>query len=115
LALTEDGVTRQGERQRRRGVALELGGAFCLVLTLAGPIGAASPAAAKMLPLSREQVTFSFAPVVKRVAPAVVNIYTRTVVEQPKSALFSDPFFRRFFGDDAAGGAPQRRIEQALG
>src|SRR5262249_62295119 len=50
-------------------------------------------------PLSREtKVTTSFAPVIKKVAPSVVNIYsTKTVRVNPRMMpFFDDPFFRRF-------------------
>ncbi|HYB56844.1 MAG TPA: Do family serine endopeptidase [Alphaproteobacteria bacterium] len=70
---------------------------------------------AKVVPEAREQVSYSFAPVVKKVAPAVVNIYTRTIVEQRSSPLFADPFFRRFFGQNFLGGEPERRVQTALG
>ncbi|HLI13281.1 MAG TPA: DegQ family serine endoprotease [Alphaproteobacteria bacterium] len=86
-----------------------------LLLAFVVVAAAGSPAFGKTVPLSREQITFSFAPVVKKVAPAVVNIYTRTVVEQPTSPLFADPFFRRFFGEGFMGGVPQRRIQNSLG
>jgi len=50
-------------------------------------------------PIEREThgVT-SYAPVVKQVAPSVVNIYSTRNVRQRDNPLFSDPFFRRFFG-----------------
>jgi serine protease Do len=50
-------------------------------------------------PLEREAhgVT-SYAPVIKHVAPSVVNIYSSRTVRQRDNPLFSDPFFRRFFG-----------------
>src|SRR5208282_4552189 len=69
----------------------------CLrLLLLALILACPAAASAKAAPEAREQITLSFAPVVKKVAPAVVNIYTRTVVEQRSSPLFADPFFRRF-------------------
>jgi len=69
----------------------------------------------RRLPTSNDEVTLSFAPVVKRVSPAVVNIYTKTVVkERPISPFFNDPFFKRFFGDQF-NGVPQERILQSLG
>ncbi len=71
---------------------------------------AAGPQPARQVPASTAQVALSFAPVVKQVAPAVVNIYTARVVQQ-RNALASDPFFRNFFG----GGRPQPRVEQSLG
>jgi Do/DeqQ family serine protease len=40
----------------------------------------------------------SFAPVIKRAAPAVVNIAVRGTVAAPRNPFFDDPGFRRFFG-----------------
>ncbi|HUC62879.1 MAG TPA: DegQ family serine endoprotease [Alphaproteobacteria bacterium] len=85
-------------------------------LALAALLAAATASAAdRAVPQSREQIRFSFAPVVKMAAPAVVNIYTRTVVDEPSSPLLADPFFRRFFGDQFMGGVPRKRIQNALG
>ncbi|MCW0234531.1 MAG: Do family serine endopeptidase [Ferrovibrio sp.] len=69
------------------------------------------------LPASRSEIQLSFAPLVQRAAPAVVNVYTRRVekVAQPASPLFDDPFFRRFFGDQAPFGPPRERVAQSLG
>ena len=65
-------------------------------------------------PESRPQIQLSFAPLVKKSAPAVVNIYTQKTLTQPISPLFSDPFFRKFFGDSF--GIPQTtREENSLG
>ncbi|MEM7237086.1 MAG: hypothetical protein AAF501_04595, partial [Pseudomonadota bacterium] len=50
------------------------------------------------VPQTQSQITLSFAPVVKQAAPAVVNIYTKTVVERRRSPFADDPFFRDFFG-----------------
>jgi Do/DeqQ family serine protease len=99
---------RPGEGAARVAAAL----ALLLVVLVAVPVAAAG----RVVPESREQIRFSFAPVVKKVAPAVVNIYTRTtVVEQPTSPLFADPFFRRFFGNELFGGMPEKHIQNALG
>lgn len=72
----------------------------------------------KSVSQNREQVTLSYAPLVKKAAPAVVNIYTRKVVRtRAYSPLFDDPFFRRFFGD-ALGGLPapsRKRVQNSLG
>jgi serine protease Do len=80
---------------------------------------ATAPAVAQtgVVPQAREQVRLSFAPVVKRVAPAVVNVFTRKTVKQRSiSPFFDDPFFRRFFGDNSPlFGAPRQRIERSLG
>lgn len=87
----------------------------CLVLLLL--LLAAMPAAAaeRAVPGSREEITLSFAPVVRRAAPAVVNIYTRRVVRERTPPLFDDPLFRRFFGDAAPFGAPRQRVQNSLG
>ena len=85
-----------------------LGGLMCL---LAVPGGAAPPQ--YVVPQTMSQVQLTFAPVVKRVAPAVVNVYTRSVVQQPVNPFFSDPFFRQFFG--GGGGLSRERVQQSLG
>jgi len=69
----------------------------------------------KRVPDAKAEITLSFAPVVKKVAPAVVNIYTKRIAQQRvRSPLFDDPFFRRFFGREF-GGTPQRRMQGSLG
>jgi Do/DeqQ family serine protease len=79
---------------------------------------AALPAAAQttVVPTSRELIHLSFAPVVKKVAPAVVNVFSRRVVRTSEgpAALFNDPLFRRFFGDRFSG-VPRQRVENSLG
>jgi Do/DeqQ family serine protease len=77
----------------------------------------AGPALAQdTVPTSPQQMTLTFAPVVKMVAPAVVNIYTKTVVrEQVMSPFFDDPFFKQFFGDDFNFGRSRERVQNALG
>ncbi|MEM8758932.1 MAG: Do family serine endopeptidase [Pseudomonadota bacterium] len=76
----------------------------------------AGPAVAQTVPQSRAEITLSFAPVVKRAAPAVVNIYTRTVKTRRGVRFRGDPFFERFFGDFFGQGQQgRRRIENSLG
>ena len=74
---------------------------------------AALPAAAqdRVVPTSPGQLTLSYAPVVKRVAPAVVNVYAAKVVES-RNRLLDDPIFRRFFGDP---GGSREQIQRSLG
>ncbi len=76
--------------------------------------GAGALAAERQVPSDSGSVQLSFAPVVKKVAPAVVNVYASRVVEQQASPFFSDPFFRRFFGD-LGGGPPSQRVQRSLG
>jgi len=55
----------------------------------------------------------SYASAVELAAPAVVNIYTSTIIKQRLHPLFDDPFFRRFFGLKST---PQRkRMQNSLG
>jgi len=75
----------------------------------------ALPTVAQSVPQTREQMKLSFSPVVKRTAPAVVNVFSRRVVRTQVSPLLSDPFFRRFFGDQPPVGVPQERVQNSLG
>ena len=73
-------------------------------------------AAKRVVPTSNAELQLSYAPLVRRTAPAVVNIYARKVVRRTfRSPLFNDPFFRRFFGDVLPPGARRERIENSLG
>jgi serine protease Do len=71
----------------------------------------------RRVPASKDQIVLSFAPVVRKVAPAVVNIYSRKVERsRARSPLFDDPFFRRFFGEELGFGGPARkRVRTSLG
>ncbi|MFC3050698.1 Do family serine endopeptidase [Kordiimonas pumila] len=69
----------------------------------------------RVLPASEGQVMLSYAPVVKGVAPAVVNIYTKKIVRSRRSAMFDDPLFQRFFGDNFSFGSPKERVQGSLG
>ena len=76
--------------------------------------GATGVAIAKdrKVPTSRTQITLSFAPVVKRVSPAVVNIRTTRTDMAASGPMFRDPFFRRFFGNQ---GPRAKRRRGSLG
>jgi Do/DeqQ family serine protease len=67
------------------------------------------PAQERRVPQSLPQLQLSYAPIVQRVAPAVVNVYATHVVENHNPFL-ADPFFRQFFG-----GLPRRQVERSLG
>jgi Do/DeqQ family serine protease len=66
------------------------------------------------LPGSREQIQLSFAPLVKQTAPAVVNVYAKTIQRQQTTGPFDDPIFRQFFGDGLLG-PPRERVANSLG
>jgi Do/DeqQ family serine protease len=80
-----------------------------LALIAAGSLSGVSPAqaqpAARVVPASAMGLKQSFAPVVRRAAPAVVNISSKRMVRQQV-----DPFWQLF-----GMGAPRNRIEGSLG
>lgn len=75
------------------------------------------PAAAQQraVPASQIDVQLSYAPLVKRVAPAVVNVYASRVITQqrPRGFPFEDPLFEEFFGGQQA--MPRERMQRSLG
>jgi serine protease Do len=85
-------------------------GFLLLLFALSSPVTAQT----RTPPTSREVVQLSFAPIVKKAAPAVVNVYSRRVV-QTRSPFLDDPLFRRFFGNQSPFGLPRQRIQQSLG
>lgn len=91
---------------------LVLGG---LLLGTAGAVCAAplTSETQRVVPESQVSVKQSFAPVVKRVAPTVVNVYVSRKVKQIVSPFAGDPFFSRLFGDNF--GIPRERIQNSLG
>lgn len=70
------------------------------------------PAAAqeRRVPSSALDVRLSYAPIVQRVTPAVVNVYAAKVM--PRNPLFDDPVFRRFFG---VPGQSSEQVQRSLG
>jgi Do/DeqQ family serine protease len=65
------------------------------------------------VPPSREVVQYTFAPIVRKAAPAVVNVYVQRRVQTFTSPFANDPFFRQFFGDQF--GQPSERVQRSLG
>jgi len=91
---------------------------FVLIILLVLVVMPFAPAFAETpaVPQSRQQITLSFAPLVKQVAPAVVNIYAQKKVQQRvMSPLLDDPFFRRFFEGAMPPGFSRERLENSLG
>jgi Do/DeqQ family serine protease len=91
--------------------------ATCLALVLLAlvPPAWSQPAAQRAVPQARAEMQLSFAPLVKQVAPAVVNVFTKRVERAQRPAIFDEPFFRRFFGDEQQFGVPRERVAQSLG
>jgi Do/DeqQ family serine protease len=71
-----------------------------------------APAQDARVPSSPGEIKLSFAPVVKRVTPEVVNVYAARIV-QDRVPLFDDPIFRRFFGGGSDG--PREQVQRSLG
>ena len=67
---------------------------------------------ARAVPDSKAAMEFSFAPLVKRVVPAVVNVYAQHVERARAAPLFDDPLFQQFFGGSAV---PRERVQRSLG
>lgn len=62
------------------------------------------------VPANRTEIQLSFAPLVKQVAPSVVNVYAARKPKQ-QSPFAGDPFFERFFG----GRGRSKRDQNSLG
>ena len=80
----------------------------------AGMVTAQLAAPGRQPPASREVAQYSFAPIVRTAAPAVVNVYVRSRVKAFTSPFANDPFFERFFGG-RFGGQPSERVQSSLG
>jgi serine protease Do len=91
----------------RQILLIGFGFALAAAALAAGAEGAR--AEQRVVPQSMQQLQLSFADVVKKTAPAVVNIYSKRKVRNP---FADDPFFRRFFGDAMPKGD---RVQSALG
>jgi Do/DeqQ family serine protease len=76
----------------------------------------------RIVPDNRTQIQMSYAPLVKKVAPAVVNVFTKRTVTRAVNPLAANPFFQQLFGGGYGGGAfgmpgglSRRMVENALG
>ena len=81
-------------------------------LLLVVPVVLPAGAQERRVPASPAEMRLSYAPVVQKAAPAVVNVYAAKVIES-RNPLLEDPFFRRFFGGE--GGLPRERKQSSLG
>lgn len=107
------------------------GSALLVLLFILGMLPAAGalslpaappPAVSEALPLEVEPPESQqiFVRVSRGVLPAVVNIATvravrRQTEDAPRSPFFDNPFFRRFFGDEFFGPAPEPQERQVQG
>jgi Do/DeqQ family serine protease len=65
----------------------------------------------RRVPTSAAELRLSYAPIVQRVQPAVVNVYAAKMV-QNHNPFLDDPIFRRFFG---LPGGQQEQMQRSLG
>src|ERR1700709_2454495 len=82
---------------------------LCAAILSAGLGGAI--AQDRRVPGSPTELKLSYAPIVQRVQPAVVNVYAAKVV-QNSNPLLDDPIFRRFFGGQ---GQQPEQMQRSLG
>ncbi|MCX7321658.1 MAG: DegQ family serine endoprotease [Hyphomicrobiales bacterium] len=81
--------------------------AFCAVVLSLSPAVAQN----RQVPSSAAELRLSYAPIVQRVQPAVVNVYAAKTV-QNRNPLLDDPVFRRFFGGQ---GMQPEQMQRSLG
>jgi len=91
---------------------------LCTALVVGGLVTVPAYAQQKVVPQSAGEIHLSYAPLVKKTAPAVVNVFTAKTVRTSRYVpLFDDPFFRRFFGDGAQRSVPgpKKKVQNTLG
>jgi Do/DeqQ family serine protease len=81
------------------------------VLLLSLVVAAPAMSQDRRVPSSPAELRLSYAPIVQRVQPAVVNVFATKVV-QNRNPLLDDPIFRRFFG--IPGNQPEQ-MQRSLG
>lgn len=79
---------------------------------LADPAGSVTTTLERAVPRSRAEIAYSFAPIVKKAQPAVVNVFASRVERMPANPFLDDPIFRRFFGEGMPG---RGQTAQSLG
>jgi Do/DeqQ family serine protease len=80
-------------------------------LLMACALVPAASAQERRVPNSSTELKLSYAPVVQRVTPSVVNVYAARIVEN-RNPFADDPFFRRFFG---GGQQMPNQVQRSLG
>jgi Do/DeqQ family serine protease len=102
----------EGRLEMRKSHGCGLVGLLAIVVVSAATL-VAPPAAGQRaaVPPSREAAQYSFASIVKKAVPAVVNVYVRGRGQVPASPFEEE--FRRFFGERF--GMPQERLLSSLG
>jgi Do/DeqQ family serine protease len=82
-----------------------------IALLAASPAMSQTVSPDRRVPASPAELKLSYAPIVQRVQPAVVNVYAAKMV-QNRNPLLDDPIFRRFFG---VPGQQPEQMQRSLG
>jgi len=89
-------------------IATGLAAAFLVLVFKPDFLGEPQYSASPVMTLARQEGPVSYADAVQKTAPAVVNIFTTTLTRREAHSFFSDPLFRRFFGEELS----QPRVEK---
>ena len=89
-------------------IATGLAAAFLVLVFKPDFLGEPQYSASPVMTLARQEGPVSYADAVQKTAPAVVNIFTTTLTRREAHPFFSDPLFRRFFGEELS----QPRVEK---
>jgi Do/DeqQ family serine protease len=81
------------------------------VLLVSAAVATPALAQDRRVPTSPADIKLSYAPLLQRVQPAVVNVYAAKIV-QNHNPFLDDPIFRRFFG---LPGGQQEQMQRSLG
>ena len=82
-----------------------------IIACLLALFGGSAEGQDRRVPASSAELRLSYAPIVQRVQPAVVNVYAAKVI-QDRNPLLDDPIFRRFFG---VPGQQPEQMQRSLG
>ena len=85
---------------------------FLAAALIATALAAPAQAQDRRAPSSAAELRLSYAPIVQRAQPAVVNVYAAKTV-QNRNPLLDDPIFRRFFG--VPGNKQPEQMQRSLG
>jgi Do/DeqQ family serine protease len=80
-------------------------------LMISAVVAAPALAQDRRVPISPGEIRLSYAPIVQRVEPAVVNVYAAKMVHN-RNPLLDDPIFRQFFG---VPGQQPDQMQRSLG
>ena len=89
-------------------IATGLAAAFLVLVFKPDFLGEPQYSSSPVMTLARQEGPVSYADAVQKTAPAVVNIFTTTLTRREAHPFFSDPLFRRFFGEELS----QPRVEK---